>query len=361
MNALGKRIHALIESQGPLSIADFMALCLHDPEHGAYAARNPIGAGGDYITSPEVSQTFGEMCGLWIVQSWHNQGRPAKPILVELGPGRGTLMKDVIRTIKAAAKKFFDDAHIVMVEASPVLQNMQRQTLGETPAPVHWIDSIDLLKTDHPVYVIANEFFDCLPIRQYVKTADGWCEKVVTTKDDTLAVALSKLADPAAVLPPEAAAAPEDAVLELCPAASAIMGDLARMIMTGGGTALIFDYGYIEQEWKETLQALQRHKYAGVLAEPGDADLSAHVDFAALKHAAEAVGAMVSGPTGQGDLLADLGIEVRAQRLILANPKEAKSILAGVQRLIDPREMGSLFKVIAVSRPDAPPAPGFRP
>lgn len=359
MNALGQRIAGLITGQGPISIADFMALSLHDPEYGAYASRDPIGAGGDYVTSPEVSQTFGEMCGLWVIQTWHNLGRPARPLLVELGPGRGTLMRDVLRTINSAMRKFLEDCEVVLVEASPVLKSEQEKVLANAPVKVNWIPTLDALETDRPVFVLANEFFDCMPIRQYVKTVEGWAEKMIVVRDGNLALGLKRVHEPEKVLPPAAADAPEDGVLETSPAAVAIIDDLARMIAQNNGAALIFDYGYDAPTYKETLQALKRHKYADALSAPGDSDLSAHVDFAALIAAARQAGAIASGPVEQGDFLADLGIEVRAQRLVMANPQKAKDIVAGVTRLIDPKEMGALFKVIALTKPDAPLPPGF--
>lgn len=359
MNALGQRLIDLIRAQGPMSIADFMAASLYDPTDGAYASRNPIGAGGDYVTSPEVSQTFGEMCGLWVVQTWHNQGRPKRPLLVELGPGLGTLSRDLIRTVRAAARKGFADAELVLVENSPVLKERQQAMLKDSPIPVHWVERFTDLETDRPVYIYANEFFDCLPIHQYIKTPQGWGEKMVTAKDDALTLALK--ATPEALLPPVAAGAEDGGVVETCPAAAAIAEDIGRMIARVGGAALIFDYGYQTCEFRETLQAVQRHKYADVLSAPGSCDLSAHVDFHALAEAFRAGGVVPFGPMEQGDFLAELGIEVRAHKLSLANPGQVKSIVEGVRRLIDPQAMGSLFKVLAVIPQGQIPPPGFTP
>lgn len=359
MNALGERIAATIAAQGPMSIAEFMTLCLHDPTDGAYAAHNPIGAGGDYVTSPEISQTFGEMCGLWLVQTWHNNDRPKRPLLVELGPGRGTMIRDILRTIHSAARKFLADAEIVLVEASPVLEAQQREVLRPLGLDIRWVKSFADVTIDRPLYLVANEFFDCLPIHQYLKTEQGWCEKMIGVKDGALLLGLKRIPVPAAVLPPAFENAPLGGVCETSPAMEATVGDIAKGIAAFGGGALLIDYGYAAPTFKETLQAIQRHKYADVLAAPGSCDLSAHVDFAALKRAGEAGGAKVCGPMDQGDFLAALGIEVRAQRLIMSNAKEARTIVLGVQRLLDPKLMGSLFKVVALTRKDDTDPPGF--
>jgi NADH dehydrogenase [ubiquinone] 1 alpha subcomplex assembly factor 7 len=356
MNPLAERIARLIEAQGPITIAQFMATCLHDPEYGAYASRNPIGAEGDYVSAPEISQTFGEMCGLWIIQAWHNAGRPERPLIVEMGPGRGTLMRDALRAIAAAVPKFLPAAEVMLVDASPALKSLQQETLNGIPAKISWLSSFAEIPPERPIYLIANEFFDCLPIHQFVKTPQGWCEKVVTVRDGALAIALAQIAVAA---PPDAAAAPADGIFETSPAAAAIVEEIAHAIIQRGGAGLIVDYGYDIRRYRETLQAVAHHKHADVLAAPGESDLSAHVDFCALKAAAEKAGATVYGPRGQGDFLVDLGIEVRAQRLVMANPREARTVVDGVKRLIDPKQMGMLFKTLAIAAPGAPVLPGF--
>lgn len=361
MNALAERIAHIIETQGPISVAQFMTLCLHDPEYGAYAARNPLGAKGDYVTAPDISQTFGEMCGLWLVQSWHNQGRPDNPLLVELGPGRGTLMKDILRTIAAAAPKLHAQLRVRMVEASPPLIDIQKKLLSGAHADIAWAARFEDIVSDdqesRPLFLFANEFFDCLPIHQYVRKGDGWCEKMVTVADGALALVLAKLPLPPAL--PGIEAAPEDAVAESCPAAAAIIEDIAKTLATRGGTALIIDYGYAAPPLRDTLQAVMRHKYTDVLSAPGTSDLTAHVDFSALRTAAERGGAAVYGPLSQGDLLVNLGIEIRVEKLAFANPDSAKSIVAGVKRLIAPDKMGELFKAVALTPAGAPKPPGF--
>lgn len=359
MNELGQRIINTINAQGPISIAEFMAHCLYDPQGGVYASRIPIGAKGDYVTSPEVSQTFGEMAGLWIVQTWHNQGRPKNPILVELGPGMGTMARDVMRTVMAAAgRKGFQNAELVLVENSPVLRAQQQAALKDAPMKLRWVESFEEIVTDQPMYLYANEFFDCLPIHQYVRTERGWGEKIVTVKEGALALALTSVPDSA--LPADAAAAREGDVYETCPAAAAIVQAVSAVVARNGGAGLIFDYGYSAPVFHETLQSIKQHKYADVLSAPGSCDLSAHVDFSALAAAVAAGGAKPHGPKEQGDFLAELGIEVRARQLILANPNQAKDIVDGVRRLIDPKDMGGLFKVLAVTKnSDETDPPGF--
>jgi NADH dehydrogenase [ubiquinone] 1 alpha subcomplex assembly factor 7 len=355
MNDLAGRIASTIEREGPIDIARYMTLCLHDAAAGAYASRVPVGADGDFITAPEISQTFGEMCGLWVVQSWHNRGRPAKPLLVELGPGRGTMMRDLLGAARAAAGKHLTDLDVVLVEASPALAAVQKETL-KNEAGISWVDNLAAVTPGRPTFFVANEFFDCLPIRQYVKTAEGWREKVVAVQNGALVMALAATALPEDGFDP---AAPEGAVVEVCPAASALIGDIARLIAGGGGSALIFDYGYETPHFRDTLKAVERHRHADPLAAPGTSDLSADVDFGALKRAAEEAGAAVYGPREQGDLLIDLGIEVRTRRLMLANPKEAHTIFDGVKRLIDPAAMGTLFKALALGPRGASNPPGF--
>jgi len=356
MNKLAERIAALIAAEGPLSIAQFMTLCLHDPEGGTYA-RDPIGR--DFITAPEISQTFGELCGLWVVQSWHDQGRPDRPRLVELGPGRGTLMADALRAIAAAAPEFLPQAEIILVETSPALEALQRDKLKTFAADVAWQARFDDSLGDRALYLLANEFFDCLPIRQFVKTGRGWCERMVTLENGGLAFALAPLAADPFFFPPDRVGAPQGGVYEIAPASLALTDEIARVIADKGGAALIVDYGYGEAAFGETLQAVGGHKFAELLAAPGESDLSAHVDFAALSRAAHSGGAAAFGPVTQCNFLADLGIGPRAERLMIANPTEARAIAAAVDRLVNPQEMGALFKALSIAPKTAPKPPGF--
>jgi NADH dehydrogenase [ubiquinone] 1 alpha subcomplex assembly factor 7 len=352
MNALGKRIAALIAAEGPLSVAQFMSICQFDSQGGSYAARASIGR--DFITAPEISQTFGELCGLFLAQCWLDQGSPARPRLAELGPGRGTLMSDALRAIAAAAPQFLEGAEVALVEASPILEAAQREKL-KAYAGIAWHDRFGEALTDRPLFLIANEFFDCLPMHQYVKTQRGWCERQVTVKDGALAFGLNPVPEPAG-----REGAPDGGVYEVSPAASALAGEIGRAIAAQGGSALFLDYGYDRAGFGETLQAIAKGCPVEVLASPGEADLSAHVDFPALAAAAQAGGATVHGPVSQCNFLAALGIGPRAERLMTANPEQARAIAAAVDRLVNPAGMGSLFKALALTPPDYTP-PGFRP
>ncbi len=356
MNALGQHIANLIAADGPLSVAQYMNLCQFDPRGGSYAARQT--SGRDFITSPEISQTFGELLGLWVVQTWHDQGRPENPRLVELGPGRGTLMADALRAVAAAAPEFLLDAEVSLVEASPALAAEQHEKLKTAGADVEWYERFDDRLTDRPLFLIANEFFDCLPLHQFVKTDRGWCERMVGVKDGAFCFALSPA--PSTAVPPERAHAPDGAVYEVAPAAIALTEEIARTVAARGGGAVIIDYGYDEPGSSETLQAVANGQYVNALADPGESDVSAHVDFQALAKAAENGGAAVYGPITQCNFLADLGIGPRAERLMMANMPQAKDIAAAVDRLVNPELMGALFKVLAIMSKDAQQPPGFQ-
>jgi NADH dehydrogenase [ubiquinone] 1 alpha subcomplex assembly factor 7 len=356
MAGLGERIAALIAAQGPISVAQFMALALHDSESGYYATRDPFGREGDFITAPEISQMFGEMLGLWLGQVWIDQGCPKNIHLVELGPGRGTLMADALRVLKRVPG-FCDQVQLVLVEASATLREIQKDRLKESGARIRWTTHFDL--TDVPLLLIANEFFDALPVRQFVKTAKGWCERMVVLKDGALAFALAPQITPAAAIPASRAGAPEGGLYETSPAATALIAEVARLIARHGGAALLLDYGYADVGFGETLQAVRAHKSRPVLAEPGSSDLSAHVDFAALADAARTEGAVISGPKGQGAFLHDLGISARAAKLAAANPQQAGEIREALDRLTAPARMGTLFQAMALAPSAAPAVPGF--
>jgi SAM-dependent MidA family methyltransferase len=351
VNALGQRIAALIAAQGPISIAEFMALA-----NGAYyAARDPLGAAGDFITAPEISQTFGEMLGLWCVQVWHDQGKPAPKRLVELGPGRGTLMADALRAARVMPE-FLGGLDVVLIEASPALRKVQEEKLGTSGVPIRWSAQFDSSLAGRPVLFIANEFFDALPVRQFVKSPRGWCERMVTLDSSgALAFALSPIAAPASFIPPDRRDAPEGGVYEVSAAALSITNEITRSVARFGGAALIIDYGYDSAAFGETLQAIAGHAFADILDSPGERDLSAHVDFAALAAAAREVGAAVFGPTGQGAFLEGLGIVRRAERLIARKP----DLWSDVARLIHPGQMGTLFKAMAILPGGASQPPGF--
>jgi NADH dehydrogenase [ubiquinone] 1 alpha subcomplex assembly factor 7 len=355
MNALATRIAELIAAEGPISVAQYMTMCQFDPLGGSYAMRQTIGR--DFITSPEISQTFGEMLGLWIVQTWHDQGRPEKPRLVELGPGRGTLMADTLRAIMAAAPEFLLDGEVALVEASPALVAAQRERLKNAAADIEWHGRFDEQLTDRPLFLIANEFFDCLPARQFVKSGRGWCERMIGLANGELSFALAP--EPTTAVPADRAEAPEGGVYEVAASAATLTAEIARTVQAKGGAALIIDYGYDETGFGETLQAIADGRPVDVLTAPGESDISAHVDFCALAAAAAENGAAVYGPVSQCNFLADLGIGPRAERLIISNPLQAREIANAVDRLVNPATMGALFKVLGIMPKSATQPPGF--
>ncbi len=361
MNTLGERIARLIEGQGPLSIAQFMTLALHDRHGGYYATRDPFGRAGDFITAPEVSQIFGELLGLWVVQAWRDQGSPTPARLVELGPGRGTLMADALRAAKRVAPDFLVAIDVTLVETSPTLRAVQDKTLAACGLPIRWQASFDAALTDRTVFVLANEFFDALPIRQYVKTEAGWCERMVALDEaGALTFALAPLPAKGLSVPEARGPAEAGAIYEIAPSALAFAEEIGAAIAARGGAAMIVDYGYGgEAGFGDTLQAVKAHKFAPVLETPGEADLSAHVDFAALAAAAARGGARPYGPVPQGALLKRLGLEARAEQLARARPDSAAAQEAAVARLMGEREMGTLFQALAILPDRAGPPPGF--
>ncbi len=340
-----------IRASGPMRLADYMADCLLHPEHGYYTRQEPFGARGDFTTAPEISQMFGELLGLCLAQYWLDLGAPAPFTLAELGPGRGTLMADVLRAT-ARVPGFHAAARVVLVEASPALRQRQRAALADHPA--EWRGHAADLPEDRPLFLLANEFFDALPIRQFTRDALGWRETMVTEAGGRLAFALAAPAPIAALDHRLADTAPGE-VVEICPAAAPVMAEIGRRIANHGGAALIVDYG----GWRsrgDTFQALKAHRFADPLAAPGQADLTAHVDFAALAGAAPCPARY----TTQGALLTALGIEARGAALArrLTGPA-LEAHLAATRRLTHPAEMGTLFKALALHAPDAPPPPGF--
>lgn len=337
-----------------MTLADYMAECLLHPAHGYYATRDPFGRGGDFTTAPEISQMFGEMLGLCLAQAWLDQGGPAPFTLAELGPGRGTLMADALRATRAVPG-FHAAAQLVLVEASPTLRQVQRMTLKDQP--VTWADTADALP-DAPLFLIANEFFDALPIRQFTRQGEGWAETVVGLSGDRLTLGRTAPA-PLAALAHRLTDTPQGGIVEICPAAAPIMAAIGARIAAHGGAALIIDYG----DWRsqgDTFQAMQDHRFADPLAAPGEADLTAHVDFEALAQGAAPARAARLIP--QGALLQRLGIDMRAERLARALTGAAlQSHLAAHRRLTAPTEMGSLFKALAIHPATVPPPPGFDP
>ncbi|MBS0564566.1 MAG: SAM-dependent methyltransferase [Proteobacteria bacterium] len=356
MTPLARLLAARIAAQGPMTLSDYMAECLLNPQHGYYATRDPFGAAGDFTTAPEISQMFGELLGLCLAQTWLDQGRPPRIALAELGPGRGTLMADMLRAMRAVPG-LSEAAEVHLVEASPALRARQRQTLGDRP--VTWHDSIASLP-GLPLYLVANEFFDALPIRQFVRRGPGWSERQIGLRGGALAPGLAP-ALPLAMLAHRLADTGDGDVVELCPALPAIAGTIAARIALHGGAALVIDYG----GWRslgDTFQALKDHCPADPFAAPGEADLTAHVDFEAIARAFRAGGGAATAMTPQGTFLRRLGIEARAARLGQGRTGAAlETHLAAHRRLTDPAEMGELFKVIACHPAGCAPPPGLDP
>jgi NADH dehydrogenase [ubiquinone] 1 alpha subcomplex assembly factor 7 len=361
MTPLEAEIRRIIAVDGPMSVAAFMELCLGHPAHGYYMTRDPFGRGGDFVTAPEVSQMFGELLGLWAAAVWQAMGAPPRLALVELGPGRGTLMADALRAIRVVPA-FGAALSVHLVEMSPVLQRLQQQRLGGSDVPIGWHRDVAALP-DGPLIVIANEFFDALPVHQAVKTARGWHERMVGI-GPAGALAFALHPDPipglAAIMPAGLAGAPAGAVYEW--RSGAVAADLAGRVARNGGAALMLDYGHVDSALGETLQAVGRHAFADPLATPGAVDLTAHVDFAALARTAERAGARVHGPVTQGAFLRRLGIEARAATLrAAATAAQAADVDAALARLTGsgPGAMGELFKAIAFADPGLGPLPGF--
>lgn len=353
MTDLARLLIAQIDADGPMTLADYMTACLMHPQHGYYATRDPLGAAGDFTTAPEISQMFGEMIGLALAQTWLDQGAPTPVALTELGPGRGTLMADILRATRAVPG-FHSAVQVHLVEASPALRAVQARTLaGHAP---EWHASVDTLP-HLPSLIVANEFFDALPIRQAQRDGDHWRERMVTRNAGRLAPALS-----APTLLPMLTNRLEDTkdgdVVEFCPAGTRIAATIGARISQQGGAALIIDYG----DWRslgDTFQALRAHAPTDPFEAPGAADLTAHVDFEAL--ATAAAPAQHTRLTAQGVMLERLGITQRAQKLAAALSGEARRAhVAAHRRLTHPEEMGTLFKVMALYPEGAAPPPGLQ-
>jgi NADH dehydrogenase [ubiquinone] 1 alpha subcomplex assembly factor 7 len=399
VSLLAQEIAELIRQEGPLSVSRYMALCLGHPRHGYYMKQDPFGADGDFTTAPEISQVFGELVGLWAASVWQAMGAPASIRLVELGPGRGTLMQDMLRAARALPG-FREALSVHLVEMSPVLRERQRQTLAASGAEPRWHDRIEQA-LEGPAIIVANEFLDALPLDQFVRTPEGWRERLVGLDDegrlafglapqapsplagegwgegsrDAASASLTRaandpgLSDPSSgpsghLLPQgeKGRAAPAGSALEQPAAALDAVATVARHVATEGGAGLFVDYGPARSGFGDTLQAMKRHEFVDVLAEPGDADLTVHVDFARMAQAGLAAGAAAHGIATQRDFLLALGLQQRFEALSdRATPAQAETLASGVQRLIEtgPTAMGELFKVLAVADRNLPLLPGF--
>jgi len=357
---LQSEIKRLIKSSGPMPVWRYMELCLTHPEHGYYVSRDPFGREGDFTTSPEVSQMFGELIGLWAASIWKTMGSPSLLRLIELGPGRGTMMADALRAVRVLPP-LYQTLSVHLVEINPVLREKQKGALSGV-RNVAWHDRLDDVPKG-PSIIFANEYFDVLPIHQAVKRPTGWHERMVELDgNDTLVYGTASEPIPRfdVLLPPLVRAAPVGAVFEWRPD-SEIM-KIATRVRDQSGAALIIDYGHLRSDAGDTFQAIARHSFTDPLKTPGQADVTAHVDFEALARAAEDIGARVHGPVTQGDFLKRLGIETRAIALIAkASPEASEDISGALKRLTESGRggMGTLFKVIGISDRDLTSLPGL--
>ena len=343
---ISREIAQLIEAEGPISIERFM----NEANKHYYATRDAIGAGGDFITAPEVSQMFGEIVGLALADVWQRAGRPAKAVLVELGPGRGTLADDMLRAMKVVGW----EPELHFIETSPLLRDKQ----AELHPNAIWHDTIQTLPIDRPLLIVANEFFDALPVQQLIMTYSGWRERVVRMGMDGFEAAPGENTRYGEV-PLHLRHVDPGGIIESCPMARKLMRALARRLHDQGGAMLVIDYGHEGGAHGDTLQAVHAHAYADPFAKPGVSDLTAHVDFSALAGSARAAGTHVAGPVEQGQWLVSLGLSDRAAILARNAPRRAEEIGEAYRRLTHPDEMGELFKVMAVTGRRWPEPGGF--
>ncbi len=358
MNRLGRKISRLIEAAGPLSVADYMMQCLFDPVDGYYTTRDPFGAKGDFVTAPEISQMFGELVGAWLVQTWREAGMPLPAIVLEIGPGRGTMMKDIVRSIGRIEPDLKAAVTFALVESSPRLAELQQAALAGSGGRIGWYKTLDRLP-DGPLFVACNELFDALPFRQFVRKDGQWLERAVGLDEvgGLRFVTGTAPLDPAA-LAPEAKPASEGSIFEIAPVRTALMTQIAARIASQGGAGIFFDYGHLETGLGDTFQAVRKHRHEGVFDNPGEADLTSHVDFAALAAAARSA-SLDAHLLSQGDFLLDMGLLERAGRLGSTCDDRARAeISAAVERLAGPGGMGKLFKVMAIF-PKGTAVPGF--
>jgi NADH dehydrogenase [ubiquinone] 1 alpha subcomplex assembly factor 7 len=355
MSELGAAIKALIAEEGPMTVERYMELALGHPELGYYMNRDPFGASGDFTTAPEISQMFGELIGLWAAEVWSMMGRPDPLRLVEMGPGRGTLMSDALRAARVAPD-FRAALDVTLVETSPTLAEIQHETLLTAGAAVAWAPTI-AEAPDGPAIFIGNEFLDALPVRQYVRSNNRWRERMIAL-DKAGGLVFAPGRQPEPFIP---AGGEEGDIIETSPAGHRLVFELAARLVRQGGVALFIDYGHNVTSIGETLQALRSHRSVDPLFEPGECDLTAHVDFAAMARSARAAGAAVYGPIDQGDFLREIGIDARTEALCARTPDRADEFEQARRRLVgkDTGEMGALFKVMVVANRSLPAPPGF--
>lgn len=357
--SIAEKIAERIRNSGPVSIATFMTEAMFDPLEGFYATKNPIGAGEDFITAPAISQMFGELIGLWCGQVWMDMGQPKSFQLVELGPGTGQMMSDVVRAGRAVPG-FLEAVQITLIEASAALKMVQGQTLTPMGVEVQWANRLEAVAAG-PAIILGNEFLDCLPVRQAVRQDGRWHERLIDL-DETgqfqfvmgpaLGVETDLISQPLRDLA-------DGAIVELRPGDQQMVEALAQRFATDPGHALFLDYGPARSEPGDTFQAIRQHQKADPLDAPGTADLTARVDFEQLAHFATTAGLSVTGPASQGDFLKALGIEMRAAALIQSAPDQKRRFARQLMRLTEPDQMGELFQAVALSTPGLPKPPGF--
>jgi len=343
---LGTIFQRLIANYGPISVMHYMG----ESNARYYDGRDPLGGGGDFITAPEISQMFGELIGLWLADIWIRAGRQENVHYVELGPGRGTLARDALR----AMKRYGLTPKVHFVESSTALKDVQLAAVPQA----HWHHDLSSLPMYGPMLFVANEFLDALPVRQLVRTGEGWRERMVDYREGRFVpVAGDKPMD--AAIPASLKDSPEGTLVETSPAQSAVVYEIAGRLVDQGGAALIIDYGHDHPRAGSTLQALKNHSKVDPFALPGDADLTCHVDFAAMANAALSRGARHMGTVTQGRFLRDLGIETRAANLAAYAPEHADALESAKERLISEGQMGALFKVLGLASPEWPDGAGF--
>ena len=348
MTPLAERLVPLIAASGPIGVGDYMAACLFDPQHGYYTTRQPFGREGDFVTAPEISQMFGELVAVWLVEAWQASGMPLPATVAEIGPGRGTLMKDIVRTIRRLAPGLASRADFALVEASPRLVAVQKETLRDAGPAYAWHATVDTLP-GQPVFIVGNEIFDALPFRQFIRPERGWLERAVGIDEEgNLRFTVGTAALTEDTLPQEIREAGSGSIFEVAPAREALMSAIASHIAAHGGAGIFFDYGYLVPSIGDTFQAVRKHRSEGVFASPGEADLTSHVDFPALARVAQSHG-LEARMTTQGGFLLGMGLLERAGKLGQAADDAAREkIAADVERLAGPDQMGDLFKVLTI-------------
>jgi NADH dehydrogenase [ubiquinone] 1 alpha subcomplex assembly factor 7 len=340
VTGLARLIGEMIAAEGPMRLDRYMGLCLGHPQHGYYVTRDPFGGSGDFVTAPEVSQVFGELIGIWAAGAWAAMGEPEAVTLVELGPGRGTLMADVLRAMRKAAPRLAGAARLHLVEMSPVLRARQLQVLGHQ---AQWHRTLEEVP-EAPMILIANEFFDALPIRQIERRQGRWHERVIGLENGQLVRGLS-----APLVGPRGK---DGDVVELAPAREAIARHIGERLAARPGAALIIDYGHLTSAPGDTLQAMRRHGFRPITDCPGECDITSHVDFEALAAALREGGAAICAPLTQRAFLLAMGLEARFDQLMLrADPGTVAILRRQKARLADEDQMGNLFKVLAATSP----------